>query len=162
MGADIHGFWEVKDHTGNWMAIDTVNPARNYMWFGIIAGVRGGPDIGTAHRGIPEKLSGAYRDLLDDWGADLHSHTWLSIDEVQEACKELNNRLVEAYNDPYDDPYESIPYEDMKLSQLIIGWGSTTGDREHIAWDWFGTLQELMAPTGDIKTDVRMVVCFDS
>lgn len=158
MGADIHGFWEVRDHTGNWMAIDTINPQRNYMWFGIIAGIRGGPDIGTAGRGVPPSPSGAYRDLLDTWGVDLHSHTWLSRREVIEACKELDNRMTESYNETVETPYEVIPNSDTTLNQLIVGWG----DREHIAWDWFGTLKDLMSKTGDINSNIRMVVCFDS
>lgn len=158
MGADIHGFWEVKDHTGNWMAIDTVNSQRNYIWFGIVAGVRGGPDIGTANRGIPTNPSGAYRDLLDAWGSDLHSHTWLTREEVIEACDALNTRLVEAYNEPRVDPYELIPYNDTRLNQIIVGWGN----HDQVSWDWFGTINDLMHPSGDINSNTRMVICFDS
>ena len=159
MGCDIHGFWEVKDHTGNWIAIRTVNPQRNYMWFGIIAGVRGGPDIGTAGRGIPDNASGAYKDMIDDWGVDLHSHTWLTGSEVSKACKELNTRMVEAYNDIQDDPYEEVPGPDDAVDQLIVGWGN---NRDNIAWNWFGKLRDLMYPSGDINDCLRMVVCFDS
>lgn len=159
MGADIHGFWEVKDHTGNWIAIDTINSQRNYMWFGIIAGVRGGPSIGTELRGVPSDASGAYRDLLDEWGVDLHSHTWLSISEVREACVELNRRMAESYNEPSESPYEFIPAEDMNITQLIVSWGRRNAGP---SLSWYGTLKELMCKTGDINSNVRMVLCFDS
>ena len=159
MGADIHGFWEVYDHTGNWIAVDVINSQRNYMWFGIIAGVRGGPSIGTDHRGIPPDASGAYRDLVDEWKDDLHSHTWLSIKEVEEACVELNRRMVEAYNSPSEVPYEFIPTEDMNITQLIVTWGSNIAEP---GINWCGTLKELMSKAGDINSNVRMVLCFDS
>ena len=159
MGCDIHGFWEVKDHTGNWMAIDTINPQRNYIWFGIIAGVRGGPDIGTAQRGIPENPSGAYKDMMDEWGVDLHSSTWLTRAEVLKAMEELNRRLAESYNEPAEVAYECVPDLQTKLSQIIVGWGD---NKDNIAWNWYGTVQELMYPGGDINECVRMVVCFDS
>jgi len=161
MGCDIHGFWEVKDHTGNWMAIDTINPGRNYDWFGIIAGVRGGPDIGTAHRGVPDDASGAYRDMVDAWGVDLHSHTWLSPSEVQGACHELGRLSIERYNDDRHDDglYEPIPMLNTNVTQLIVSWGQSDSD---VAWDWYGTVKELMIPGGNIEDCVRMVVCFDS
>lgn len=159
MGCDIHGFWEVKDHTGNWIAFRTINPGRNYMWFGIIAGVRGGPDIGTASRGVPDDASGAYKDMVDEWGVDLHSHTWLTSNEVQKACEELNNRMVEAYNDPVESVYEEVPHLDDTVDQLIVGWGS---NHDNIAWNWFGKLRDLMYPSGTVNNCLRLVVCFDS
>jgi hypothetical protein len=160
MGCDIHGFWEVKDHTGNWMAFDTINPGRNYDWFGVIAAVRGGPDIGTAGRGMPDCPSGAYKDMVDEWGVDLHSHTWLTRAEVQEACHELNRRMIEAYDEhPNDHEYEMIPNSDTNVSQLIVGWGHNS---DNIAWNWYGTVQDLMLPGGNLDECIRMVVCFDS
>jgi len=159
MGCDIHGFWEVKDHTGNWIAFRTINPGRNYMWFGIIAGVRGGPDIGTTSRGVPDDASGAYRDMVDEWGVDLHSHTWLTSSEVQKACGELSNRMVEAYNESHEEAYEEVPQLDDTVDQLIVGWGD---NHDNIAWNWFGKLKDLMYPGGTLNNCLRMVICFDS
>ncbi len=160
MGCDIHGFWEVKDHTGNWMAIDTINPGRNYDWFGAIAAVRGGPDIGTAGRGVPDDASGAYRDMVDQWGVDLHSHTWLTPSEVQEACQEMNRRSIGSYNEEFDvHGYEIIPKLDTNVTQLIISWQNEMGDT---AWDWYGTVKDLMFSGGTIEECVRFVACFDS
>ena len=157
MGCDIHGFWEIKDHTGNWIAVDTINPSRNYEWFGVVAGVRSGPDIGTANRGIPDNSSGAYRDMIDEWGADLHSHTWLTRDEVLAACEELNRRLTEYYND-LTEHHEYPPNLDTNVTQLIVGWGD---NKDYVVWDWYGTVSDLMYPGGDINDCVRMVICFD-
>ena len=154
MGCDIHGYWEVKDHTGNWMAFENINEIRNYMWFGIIAGVRGGPDIGTANRGIPPDPSGAYQDMLDDCGDDLHSHTWLTPKEVAEACQELNNRMIEAYNDPHPEPYEDVPGLDTTLRRIL--------PHSLADWPWFGNLKDLMMPGAELNESLRLVVCFDS
>jgi len=159
MGCDIHGFWEVKDHTGNWIAFQTVNPERNYTWFGIIAAVRGGPDIGTASRGVPGDASGAYKDMVEAWGVDLHSHTWLTSNEVHKACGEFSNRMVEAYSESYEEAYEDVPAPDDNVDQLIVGWGD---NRDNIAWTWFGKLKDLMYPGGTTNDCLRMVICFDS
>jgi hypothetical protein len=160
MGCDIHGFWEVKDHTGNWMAINTINSGRNYEWFGVIAGVRGGPDIGTAHRGVPEDASAAYRNMVDRWGDDLHSHTWLTPPEVQKACQEMNRRSVESYNEEFDAyGYEPIPEPDTKVTQLIV---SRTNLGDDVTLNWHGSIKDLMRPNGIIENCVRFVVCFDN
>lgn len=99
MGCDIHLVVErrVKD---KWIAVNTMNshqhiqyakeerdwsmPAarsRNYMRFAALAGVRG---EGPPPRGLPDDLSETARFLVEDYGVDGHSHSWLPLDE---ACK---------------------------------------------------------------------------
>ncbi|MBK25119.1 MAG: hypothetical protein CME70_14070 [Halobacteriovorax sp.] len=161
MGCDIHGFWEIKDHTGNWMAISSVYSQRDYVWFGIIAAVRGGPHIGTAARGIPNDPSIAYKGLLDAWGEDLHSHTWLTPKEVQEACQEYETRALEYHDDYMHTPgtnYETIPSYDTPVTRLITSYNHD--DLSEISWT--GTVHDLMHPDGDVDSNIRMVICFDS
>lgn len=92
MGCDIHLVVE-KQVDGKWIAFNTMNfsysingklhvPAareRNYKRFAAIAGVRGD---GPKPKGLPEDISDTTKHLVDHWGPDGHSHTWLSLQEA--------------------------------------------------------------------------------
>lgn len=58
---------------------------RNYVLFAILADVRNGFGIEpiTAPRGIPEDASAFYKREVEKWGADGHSHSWLTLDELR-------------------------------------------------------------------------------
>lgn len=77
MGCDIHGVVErkVKDRwiTINILQVATPARARNYPRFAALAGVRGD---GPEPRGIPDDVSETAKCLIDDIGADGHSHSW--------------------------------------------------------------------------------------
>lgn len=105
MGCDIHLVIEVpdeqetpaKDHDGAWKFVhgfpylertmfanmpaneDGAYSAwftarsRNYEFFAALAGVRGD---GPAAKGLPPRLNGPTQQLVEDWSADGHSHTW--------------------------------------------------------------------------------------
>ena len=55
--------------------------ARNYVRFAALAGVRGD---GPEPRGIPDDLSETAKLLVDEYGDDGHSHSWLPIEEATE------------------------------------------------------------------------------
>jgi hypothetical protein len=81
--------WDSREHIPR-----DLDPGRNYGLFAILAGVRNG--CGTAGakigepttpisepRGIPEDASPAYREIAEQWGSDGHSHSWLTLAELQ-------------------------------------------------------------------------------
>lgn len=87
MGCDIHMVLERKVNdkwlglhdfpygSGGWKARD-----RNYQRFNAIAGVRGdGPML---PRGLPSDISDLGKFIVDDYGSDGHSHTYLSLREA--------------------------------------------------------------------------------
>jgi hypothetical protein len=93
MGCDIHLVLErkVDDH---WVAVDTFKghesamakgytwPAatsRNYQRFAALASVRG---EGPSPRGIPADPSDTTSFLVEKWGEDGHSHSWLPLVEA--------------------------------------------------------------------------------
>ena len=95
MGCDIHAIAEYyKD--GEWhRAIPLTTEdgyttfrnefvdGRNYQLFGILAGVRneGMPCI-SEPKGMPEECSPEWRAYCNQWGIDLHSHSWIPLLEL--------------------------------------------------------------------------------
>lgn len=105
MGCDIHTLVEYK-HNGEWITVDTLHgihapslrsetfdwvqpyiEQRNYGLFAQMAGVRGD---GPEPRGLPDDLSQTARYMVEQWGGDAHSHSWLPIREVTDL---LNRHL---------------------------------------------------------------------
>lgn len=99
MGCDIHLVLE-KKHADKWVGIDTYNShtqpkwlvakgmsgysspvvrERNYERFAALANVRGD---GPAPRGVPDDASDTSRLLIEQWGGDGHSHSWLPLAEA--------------------------------------------------------------------------------
>jgi hypothetical protein len=86
MGVDIHGpFVEVRDGE-RWDSIATLNWYRNTMWFGILAGVRGGSPV-VEPRGVPEDAGWAWVEHAEPYPGDCHSASWLTPDEIDRAWK---------------------------------------------------------------------------
>jgi len=57
---------------------------RDYDFFNEIAGVRGdGSSFGYEPRGVPDDASDLTRMYLNYWGADAHSESWLTAEELQ-------------------------------------------------------------------------------
>jgi len=54
---------------------------RNYRLFGELAGVRTDGTLGYEPRGLPSDASQLTTAMSDDWGADGHSHSYLSLPE---------------------------------------------------------------------------------
>lgn len=97
MGCDIHGV--VERRSGDkWVGVRVlgfvhrsgqadepygfvgdVARSRNYRRFAALAGVRGhGPEA----RGVPPDISDTSKLLIDQWGGDGHSHSWLPLSEA--------------------------------------------------------------------------------
>lgn len=106
MGCDIHlcvekrvdGEWVAVKREHEWYKEKTVDwlwHGRNYSLFAILADVRNGygvagVDTGEGYipisqpRGLPFGTSDEVRGEAQDWGYDGHSHSWLTLRELQE------------------------------------------------------------------------------
>ncbi len=106
MGCDIHLWAETFDENTGWKPVtpDRFDQAvrgdndsgvfeqwdggwqtsRNYWLFSVLAGVRNDGEVEpiSEPRGLPDDVSDAVRADSDEWGADGHSHTWLSLGEI--------------------------------------------------------------------------------
>lgn len=94
MGCDIHMTVERKTDE-KWVCVNTLTyhtnwegkssfplvTMRNYKRFSQLAGVRGN---GPSPKGIPVDVSETTQFLINEWGVDGHSHSWLELDE---ACR---------------------------------------------------------------------------
>jgi len=74
---DDNDIWNVP-------AIDSPICTRSYILFSVLAGVRGSYDSIAQPRGLPSDVSKDVRILSDDWGSDGHSHSWVTLRELQE------------------------------------------------------------------------------
>ena len=166
MGCDIHGFWEFKTSDGPWIAFEHINDSRSYSWFGIIAGVRHpAGNLETAERGVPADCSNAWRQLVDAWGRDLHSHTWLTPSEVRQANRDLflSYRKEDGEETNPDDLWaadnyhETIPVPQMEVSRILLP-GPDNNCKEMA---WTGTLAEIVGDQ-DLSDKIRMVIAFDN
>lgn len=100
MGADIHLWVETKAGESwrfanpyridkwdkeAWVEWDEPYGQRNYHLFALLADVRNSDTRFTPIapvRGVPLDCSKIGRRIIDEWGADGHSHSWLSVDEL--------------------------------------------------------------------------------
>jgi len=111
MGCDIHLFHEVRTPGGAWESADHWEPdeddplrltvpydkalyrGRNYDLFAILADVRNGRGFAGARtgsgfqpisspRGLPPDVDERIRSVSDSWGADGHSHSFLTVAEL--------------------------------------------------------------------------------
>jgi len=96
MGCDIHGFCEVYEN-GKWTMVggfeDVYDPkdigdepytGRNYNLFSLLSGVRNHNNIKPIAelRGVPKDCSDNYRRIVEQYGIDGHSHSYLMLDEL--------------------------------------------------------------------------------
>lgn len=108
MGCDIHMLAEMKSKkSGKWKKMgrvfkscygdgeltDEPYDGRNYGLFAILADVRNGVGFagvktGSGYepidspRGVPEDASNEYRELVEKWGFDGHSHSYFILEEL--------------------------------------------------------------------------------
>lgn len=109
MGSDIHFFVEKKSPRGSWLSADhweiedgqEVVPyekcryhQRNYNLFAILADVRNGTGFAgkptgngftpiAKPKGLPLDVSPQVKAIATHWGCDGHSHSWLTLAELQ-------------------------------------------------------------------------------
>lgn len=86
MGADIHGPYIEEQDLGHWYPVAEFRGNRNYILFGLLAGVRGESPLFDP-RGLPEDMSYAYTKAAADSEAWTHSHSWLTLDELRQVRK---------------------------------------------------------------------------
>lgn len=143
MGCDIHLVLE-RRHNDKWVAVNTfkghhvsamhrkegqfdwsypIATSRNYARFAALAGVRGD---GPAPRGVPEDASETTKYLVDYWGSDGHSHSWMSLVDAMSVFV-----ATEPWHDSEGDDYYGRKYpasfffevEDDKLDcYRIVFW----------------------------------------
>lgn len=109
MGCDMHIFLEKKEGD-KWVdntpyERDTWDGSlqpqdyycRSYLLFSMLAGVRNSEGIKpiARPRGIPDDCSKEYRDFVEQWTPDGHSHSYFTIAELDKAytkCKSVIQR----------------------------------------------------------------------
>ena len=176
MGCDIHGWIEVRDDKGIWMAVEPINSDRNYLWFSIIAGVRGTQYEWLEHnlenpwrRGVPKDASWCWEDYNKntDW---YHSHTWLTYEEIKTAKKYYEKDAITNYEEgrDWDEPsdkedlkemqiyikHQPLPKTTDSIKKLYINNGNTI--------PWCGTIGDFMYKDMPMEDCIRMVICVDS
>ena len=85
MGCDIHIYPEVRqDHRWIYRPIYGNNEPGCYKLFGALAGVRSDEcEPVKPPKGIPEVLSETTLAELKQWGEDAHTHSWLTLTELE-------------------------------------------------------------------------------
>lgn len=179
MGCDIHGVWECKLPNGVWAAFREINDGRYYAWFELIAQVRGAPGDAGTRNSIPwdprdfDGDTGAYwTGYCEAWGADLHSHSRASWDDVfaanaEKRAMDLNNN--EGILDEDDRPdHETLPALDEVVAEIWIGGHQDRGWRPNAIpmnvplRDVLGLGPEATLDDEGVRSRIRMVVAFDN
>lgn len=97
MGCDIHLYVEVKKN-GKWECAQAVREIedglfdvpsadryhnRDYLLFGLLAGVRDTTLQSFVPKGFPEDASLEIQKIYDRWEGDAHTPSWLTLEELQ-------------------------------------------------------------------------------
>lgn len=115
MGTDIHPYVECRNHdTGKWepIVMQLMSPirysdsdqevscynGRNYMLFGVLAGVRYLCDPIVDPRGIPYDASDYVKDKYKKYEDNYHTPSWLTLAELRLAAKDKRHYNKEERN----------------------------------------------------------------
>jgi hypothetical protein len=146
------------------VAFEYINDARSYWWFGTVANVRNNTGSQTAHRGVPEDCSQAWRQYVDAWGGGLHSHTWLTPHEVRQANRDLYARYRAEDGEPVpedlssaDSYHETVPDLGTEVEKIFI----QGPEARYTTMKWTGTIAENIK-CDDLSGCLRMVIAFDN
>lgn len=116
MATDIWIHVEYKSRkTGKWTYAYEADGDRNYKLFGILAGTRGDCRPLYDPRGLPSDISDKAKKEYEDWGADAHTPSWLTTQELKECLNTAIERTKDSYRDEMEKwlkPYYEI-YEKM-------------------------------------------------
>ncbi|NBB79925.1 MAG: hypothetical protein GVY36_10840 [Verrucomicrobia bacterium] len=85
MGCDIHPYicrWTEDEGFENF-SYEQLDFARNYVIFGLMAGIRGNEQL-FEPRGLPDDLPSAVQFAFEYNRDDWHTPSWLKIDELRE------------------------------------------------------------------------------
>lgn len=100
MGCDMHAFMELKID-GRWECHSVIKPHRNYEMFAKLVGVRGNvEDAMFELKPLPEDLSNVVKVYVKNWEQDMHSASWLNLEELQRFEEWFNEReeLRDSFN----------------------------------------------------------------
>jgi len=120
MGCDIHATleydkWKLKrpeDSHDWWAFAKDIDIDRGYYFFGILAGVRNDEINSIAPpRGVPTNASFEFKQEYEDWGADAHTPSWVTFEELR-AWKHTTPKLE---FDPEKDMKEQDFYKVMEM-----------------------------------------------
>lgn len=153
MGCDIHTVVERKVD-GKYEAIPGFEPFdwRSYFMYGFLADVRNYSDVPplAKPRGLPDDVSEEVRELVDVWGMDGHSHSWLSVAELLDFRydERVEDRRVTVQTGPnsWDGGATAAP-----------GGGALTTWREALGTKYFEDLSRLSDEGAE-----RVVFWFDN
>ena len=102
--------------------------------------------------------------MVDAWGRDLHSHTWLASDEVRQANRDLYAFHRAEDGDPIpedlsaaDHYHETIPDPDMEIERIYL----PGPENRYKLMSWAGTLAENVG-SKDLTGRLRIVIAFDN
>lgn len=82
MGADIHAYVEWSPRPGGWYFLGEVVIMRNYLFMGLVAGIREIERPVVPPRGLPRDVSFDVENAWDNQQGDAHTPTWLTLEEV--------------------------------------------------------------------------------
>ena len=152
MGCDIHMFteqknkeniWENADHftrnTSNqdayqvddekmkgWNRI-AIADERNYLLFGMLAGVRRDPEGHFVPKGMPSDASEITQSEFEAMGGDAHTPSWLTIPEIEQkkwdADSNQLSRLLEQLETHFKSKWNFVDYDDKYKERCrIVFW----------------------------------------
>lgn len=153
MGCDIHTFTEGKRTVNNekeWVNVDywQINPyrgeegepdmnikevywRRNYNLFANLANVRNYHDnkVISEPKGMPKNMHSKTKEEVDRWGADGHSHSWLTLKELKDFYKENGITKHEGLMHPEDA-------ERVDKGEMPYSWCQATNVEGYVFREW--------------------------
>lgn len=116
MGADAHVAVEYKRFDKMWDCWALRLPtSRDYILFGLLAGVRNKTSESYTPRGIPTDASPEVRKWLED--SDFHSHSWMTPFEFYNVCLLYEQSLK---RDGYDEYTLSRDWQALAEIMLVL------------------------------------------
>lgn len=110
MGAAIRQHIEVKDANGVWHHFGAPNTWKDYIYFGLLAGVRDAVGPIVEPRGLPDDLSFVTKFCFEQDAADGFGNKhvgWLSAEELRELQKRLDEHYRELHTSYIDHDLEA-------------------------------------------------------
>lgn len=149
MGCDIHIVLERKVGEGPWLGLRELAfmniggvripcpaRARNYTRFAALAGARGD---GPEPKGMPVDASALALHLVDNWGSDGHSHSYIGL---HDACKlwlaTENDSWMPGDERDAEKERARRKERDKEPAQFYFGlWSDEVEQHEHRLVYWF-------------------------
>ena len=183
MGCDIHLYLEKKMQfrDGNpprWVYIEEIDVGRDYELFGFLAGVRSDYQHFERKETIPEDISPELRRELEDWGSDGHSHSWLTLEELQTVDWQDEQIMIPLSGIMDNDQWEAFD-KSVKMGKpdysLMYPYWAAGGDPKtssYHEWEYprklelehfYNKVVKRMQTVGDCKpNEIRIVFWFDN